>query len=52
VTPREYALKVKLPYCDKSCAGDALLCVPHAAIARVVAEAMEDATKEAMKWTV
>jgi hypothetical protein len=50
-SPRQWALSIKLPCCDRACAGDALLCVPHAAIERVVEQAIAEAVREGVKWT-
>lgn len=50
-SPRLWALDVKLPYCDRQCAGDALLCVPHAAIEAILEQAIAEAAKAAFRWT-
>ena len=48
---RQWALSVKLPYCDRQCAGDALRRRLHAEIEKIVEQAVAEATREASKWT-
>lgn len=42
MTPREWALTVKLNYCEGACASDALLCVPHGRIEKAIEGAMTE----------
>lgn len=50
-SPREWALTVKLAYCEGACAGDALLCVPHQRILQAIEGAVFEAVQQASRWT-